>query len=201
VKELLKKRIINLYEILNKKNIKTMLWHDMLLEKNDPRWKAFQANGRPEHRTWELLDELPKDLLIVDWEYGEKAKREGLEPEGWPTLSHFNQKGFPVIAGAWHSEDSTISLGKAAKKEQVFGMMATTWHTLDHAMPNILYFNAQTAWGTDGIYDDPNFNGSEYYSFAKFSFERHFRSISQDMKLSGYENFGRIKKQVIPKWS
>jgi glycosyl hydrolase family 20 len=201
IKDLMKKRILSLHEILRRKKIKTMIWHDMLLEKNDPRWKPFLANGRAEHRTWELLDELPKDLIIVDWEYGKKAKREGIEIDGWPTISHFKEKGFPVIAATWDSENCTISFGKAAKEEQIFGIMATTWQTVDHAMPNILYFNAQVAWGTDGLYDDSNFRDSEYYPFAKFSFERHSRSIFQDMKLTEYEDFGRIKKQLIQQWS
>lgn len=65
----------------------------MLLEKGDPHWNGFIHSGSK--ATAELVDTLPKDVIICDWQYSFGNKSE--IREAWPTIAYFKDKGFPVI--------------------------------------------------------------------------------------------------------
>ena len=54
-------------DMFAKKGVKTMMWHDMLLERGDQRWKGLVANGSKS--TSAMLKDLPKDMIICDWYY------------------------------------------------------------------------------------------------------------------------------------
>ena len=190
VKDLVLDRILCFYNFLKKRNIKTMIWHDMLLNFEDKRWKGFVACGRKEHKIWEVLDHLPKDIIIVDWEYSYKNRDKDEGKEVWPTLKFFNQKDFDVIAASWRNARDIISYGKAAKQEKVFGILATTWHRLSESMFGIFYFTSQTAWGTKGIYDDNVYK--KYYTLANTVFNYHLRQITRDMGIKEYKNTGTV---------
>lgn len=44
---------------------RAMIWHDMLLDRNDPRWKGFVKFGSK--LTARLADTLPKDVVVCDF--------------------------------------------------------------------------------------------------------------------------------------
>ena len=71
---------------------KTMMWHDMLLERGDARWRGFYANGSRE--TAEGFLKFPRDIIICDWFY-EGAK------SSYPTLDYFKE---PRQAGIYYDE-------------------------------------------------------------------------------------------------
>ena len=65
-----------------------MMWHDMLLHENDERWKGYITSGNPDIVPDTFLQELPKDMLICDWQYYYPKETDGPEPS-WPTMKAF----------------------------------------------------------------------------------------------------------------
>lgn len=54
-----------------------------------------------------VLEALPKDIIICDWQYGAPG-----EDETWPTMLHFKNQGFQVLASPWNQVDNITSLGE-----------------------------------------------------------------------------------------
>lgn len=91
------------YNFLKSKGVKTMMWGDILLQ-ND-----FKKE----------LHQLPKDLVICDWHYG-GAKE-------YPSLKVFKDAGLPIIACTWYNPANLYYFSKEAEKNDITGMMQTTW--------------------------------------------------------------------------
>ena len=106
-------------ETVRKKGARPMMWHDMLLERNDPRWKGFKANGMAGIE--ETLLKFPKDMVICDWYY-----REGKET--YPTLDYFKGLGFQTLACPWVETSGIKSVAKYARQGHADGILGTVWH-------------------------------------------------------------------------
>ncbi len=65
--EIFREHLVFFHDLLQKRGAQTMLWHDMFLDKGNPVFEQFVRCGRKEFA--EMLKDLPKDLLICDWEY------------------------------------------------------------------------------------------------------------------------------------
>lgn len=185
VKTLLNDRLMYFHRHLGSRNIRMIMWHDMLLNYKDPRWTGYMAGGTPEERTYELLDCIPRDIVIADWQYEYcGAKVEGKEPD-WPTLKYFKERGFPVLATSFNSEANIRSLGREAAAQQIWGVLGTSWHLITASMYEIFYNTALTAWGQP-----------EYYKHGRLSFNAHLQQLGRDMELHDYHDFGCMKKQI-----
>lgn len=113
---------IRIYNYLKERNIRTMMWADMLL---DPyiygtQYHPAELNGYDGFST--LVDKLPKDIILCDWHYLSKG------PE-YPTYSDLQKKGFTVWGAVWKDPDTINAfskyVAKYARKNE--GMIATTW--------------------------------------------------------------------------
>lgn len=113
-------------EYLKKKDVRTMMWGDMLLNPADANLskdmrKTFHGGLQDYYKAVDLLN---KDIIIVDWHYYVKDM-------SFPSVDYFLAKGFSVMGCTW-KEGVTIEnfsryvCGK--KDSKVLGMMATTWH-------------------------------------------------------------------------
>eukprot|EP00831_Metopus_contortus_P052592 TRINITY_DN44150_c0_g1_i1.p2 TRINITY_DN44150_c0_g1~~TRINITY_DN44150_c0_g1_i1.p2 ORF type:complete len:456 (-),score=48.69 TRINITY_DN44150_c0_g1_i1:77-1444(-) len=170
IKALLLEQLMYFHRHLGENGMKMIMWHDMLLNYKDPRWTGYMAGGTPEERTYELLDELPEDIVIADWQYEYcGVKVEGQEPE-WPTLKYFKDCGFPVLATSFNSEAHIRSLGRKAVEQRIFGILGTSWHLLSNSMYEVYYNTAQTAWGHP-----------VYCKHARLPFNTHLRHVARDM--------------------
>ena len=162
------------------------MWHEMLLEKADPRWKGYIVCGLPKYHLSELYRELPRDIVIADWQYGYKAKPEDPEPE-WPTSKFFKKEKFTVVVCPWIENGGTVSLGKMAAKEKLFGMLETTWHISHDRIHLVIFATAAcAAWNPEAV------NGS------RLAVSYHVRQIGWDMKVTEYEKTGFAQNQVDP---
>ena len=94
---------IRVYEHLKSKGCKMMMWGDVLT--------------RPGFR--ELVDELPKDIIINDWRYAPS--------ETYPSIDFYISHGFPVIGCTWYDPRNIARFSKYASARDVLGMMQTTW--------------------------------------------------------------------------
>ena len=191
LKDLVRDHLLYFHELFRKEGTRIIMWHDMLLKKGDPRWKGYTVCGLPEHKLSELYRELPRDIVIADWQYRtDKVDPGDPEPE-WPTVKFFKKEKFPVVVCPWLNEGGTISLGRLAAKEKLFGMLETTWHIWhDHHHAAVFGVSSCAAWNPDKA---PKVSLSFRLATAY-----HIRQIGWDMKLSEYEKTGFSQYQVDP---
>ena len=117
------------------RGVKVMMWHDMLLEKGDARWRGFYANGTKE--TAALAARLPENVIVCDWFYdGKRAS--------YPTLDYFRSLGRPVITCGWKDSAGTLAQGAYVREHGLFGFLATTWA----GNRRDIGVAAAAAWGT-----------------------------------------------------
>jgi hypothetical protein len=88
---------------LKKKGARVMMWGDIL--------QKPEFVGR--------LDDLPKDVIIADWHYGEK--------EDYPSVDLFKDHGHEVIGCTWYLPKNIYFFSEYAAARRALGMMQTTW--------------------------------------------------------------------------
>ena len=182
---LLRDHLLYLHNLFGERGAKIMMWHDMLVVAGDPRWKGYVAMGSEKIGTEALLDALPRDIVICDWQYYTVPK-EGATP--WPTMQYFHEKGFPVLACPWKNGEGTKSQALLVREKGMAGMLCTTWnymHSLD--MYRMLYAGAHATWGYDGTGKN-----------ASSAFNQHMRQIGWDMPVKRYRDTGVAQWQVPP---
>lgn len=180
------------HDLMKEKGARAIMWHDMLLTIGDPRWRGYIVCGHKEQGLGELYKKLPKDIIIADWQYG-NLPEENKNPE-WPTSLFFKKAEFDVLTCPWMEPQGTLSLGKMAERETLFGLLGTTWHTCyADSFKNMFYHSACAAWGGNqeraGIFS---------ISRERLSIARHLRQIGWDMNLAEYEQTGDVEYQVFP---
>ncbi|MDD4871525.1 MAG: family 20 glycosylhydrolase [Kiritimatiellae bacterium] len=181
--QLFKDHIMHFHDVLTRqRNCKLMMWHDMLLDSKDSRWSGYIALGSMEHNLPKLVDELPKDIIICDWQYGAPKKE-----EKWPTMRYFNEKGFPVLACPWLNKPGITSQGRLVKDENMMGLLCTTWHGLQGSGLLGIYVNGASAgWGSVAA------GGGD----LRCIFNMHMRQIGWDIPVKNYEDTGLIEYQI-----
>ena len=95
--ELVCEHITNLAAFTKEHGARAMIWHDMLLDRDDSRWEGFIKCGSKLTAT--LADTLPKDVIICDWQYSYGDMKE--VRKDWPTIGYFKEKGFEVAGCPW----------------------------------------------------------------------------------------------------
>lgn len=117
--ELMLDHINAMCEAVRKKGARPMMWHDMLLEKDDPRWEGFQARGFAGIEA--TLLKFPKDVIICDWYYKEAQKT-------YPTLDYFKGLGFQTLTCPLIKTSGIKSLAMYARNGHADGILGTIWH-------------------------------------------------------------------------
>ncbi len=114
--QLLLKTIIHLHDALTTRGIKTIMWQDMLLPANE----TYVINTT---KGYEIVDQIPKDIIIADWDYGifNAAAKNRLE--------YFTQKGFQTLGASFSNPRAiqTLNAGLAANP-RAFGHISTHWY-------------------------------------------------------------------------
>lgn len=123
--KLVERQITEVAGMLRDRGARAMMWHDMLLDKDDKGWLPFYAHGSP--ATTNLVNTLPKDIVICDWYYGGNYKRE-TQPKDYKTFRYFKEKGFEVISCPWDDTKAIRPQAKAAHDLQLKGCLQTIWH-------------------------------------------------------------------------
>ena len=166
------------HDLLGERNCRMMMWHDMLVQKSE--FRGYVANGKASEEG--VLDKLPKDVLICDWQYNAPGK-----DETWPTSVRFREKGFETIMCPWREAEGIRSLGKNAADAGGFGLLCTTWHMFYLGdMRNILIIGASSGWGT-------RYRGAA----AVGAFNRHLRQADRGIGDKNYRTGGVSDWQVL----
>ena len=161
--ELFLEHIKAINETISSLGARTMMWHDMLLEAGDARWKGFYANGTAQ--TTEALKGFPKDIVICDWFY-DGAK------EAYPTLDYFKGLGFDVLTCPWLNWGGTVSQGRYAHEKGLFGILGTLWHHYYGGdLVSAAFALANVAW-------NPDFTAPYGLAYHVYN---HLRQVGWDM--------------------
>ena len=173
-----------LSDFVKSRGARAMMWHDMLLDKKDSRWKDFVRFGTKESSS--IVDRLSRDLIICDWQYSYGNMKE--TRKNWPSIGYFKEKGFPVAGCPWMNYNSMKPMADYLVANDCFGFIETTWHRLrGKAWENMFKSAAHAAWGS------PVSHG--------VSFERSLRLVSRDMKIKNYLDTGYINYQIPPSYN
>ena len=113
-----------------------ILWGDMMLAHDACGTAApYYCNSACAENAEAILDALPKECIIADWQYE-------ITKAPWITSQYLKNKGFDVICAPWFDRANCTSCLDTALQEQLFGVMLTTWHTLNqklHSLPAFAY--------------------------------------------------------------
>ena len=171
-----------------------MMWHDMLLEKDDARWpKPIRAYGSKE--TAMLVDVLPREVVICDWYYNEP-----LPKVGFPSLDYFQGKGFPVISCPRDDVEGIAWQAAAVREKRLWGILGTTWaRYTSQAMVDIFTRTAMGAWSDKAaVATDPKVRDPRVPYGIEFA--THWRQVGWDMGLTSgdYAETGFSANQTSP---
>ncbi|MEA4862986.1 MAG: family 20 glycosylhydrolase [Victivallaceae bacterium] len=170
------------HELLGSMGARVIMWHDMLLEQGDPRWKDCTACG--DARTAELYKVLPKNIVIADWQYFE-APKDNPDRE-WPTSLFFKEQGFDVAACCWMDRAAIGQLGAMAARHRLFGMIGTTWNTNSGYRFEPMFIDAPFAAWCGRIPEKP----------MPLALAAHLRQIGWDMGITEYAQTGHTPLQI-----
>ena len=184
--ELVCEHIANLAKFVAERGARVMIWHDMLLERGDPRWKGYVHFGSKTTAT--LADTLPKDVIICDWQYSDMKEKN----KAWPTMAYFRGKGFPVVACPFTNFNAMRPMADYVASIGGFGYIQTTWHHLRGTDWVKMYrCGSSAAWGSAIPPVAPMYDTT---------FGTALRLVGQDMKVTDYLDTGHFNHQIPPSW-
>jgi hypothetical protein len=112
------------------RNTKVIMWDDMFIQRDHPQLgRLSEANSIPPFNTYLALPAVSKDVIIATWNYSETKE--------WPVPKYFHDKGYSVVVCPWINKRNTILLLNTAKDLNLLGVLATTWGSLDVALPTV----------------------------------------------------------------
>ena len=177
------------HDLLGSCGARIMMWHDMLLDRQDSRWDGFICCGGKTLSN--LYQTLPKDIVICDWQYRWARDPEGPERDNWITSEFFQNAGFDTLTCPWNLHEQILSVGRHAAGHGQFGMLQTVWNE-DHDK-TFLFFGpgSSAAWNPEG-------GSGKKATVLLECFNRYLRDVARDMKLTSYIDFGHHQYQVAP---
>lgn len=114
-----------LHDWLAKRDIRTMIWSDMLLNplegKPTPQNPSLSAANAPTIADAQAMRAaLPKDIIICDWRYAPGSEqRNGLDL--------FQKDGFQTIGSAWYEPENIRGWAQQVIQNRSLGTLQTTW--------------------------------------------------------------------------
>jgi len=114
--------ISKIHNWLHAKGVRTVMFGDMFLDRNRWQLELTANSNNPVYgsdNTHEALDLLPKDIVIIDWQY-KKAK-------DYSTIEFFKNKGFTVWGCSWHDPEAAIALDKSLFQYKGDGILCSDW--------------------------------------------------------------------------
>lgn len=152
-----------------------MLWMDMLLEEG--KYENCYCTGKASEISL-LQGSLAKSTVFVDWQYDCRSVPV-------PSLEALLDSGHDCIGAPWLEKENYKAHIDTVVKNNMFGIMLTTWHTLKENMHNVL--SCAKLCGAKGFVWESN--SEDYEQTAVL-----FRRASYDV--NSYEDCGWAKKQI-----
>ncbi len=106
-----------------------MIWRDVFVERG--KYTDCYGSGRPEEME-QIFRTIHPSSVIIDWQYHVK--------EGQVASSlDLNKTGFDIIGAPWLTPANIAAHIETVREGNLFGLMLTTWHTLQSQMSGILF--------------------------------------------------------------
>lgn len=134
---LLVRHLNKIHEYFAQRNIRVIMWHDMFVQRASTRGASAKTI-----KTYLALEQLPKDVIIAAWDYSVDGT--------WTVPKYFQDKGFSVVISPWKRKRNTVGLVDLAKQLDLFGVLATTWDSLDVSLPSVAQAGV-LAWTAPGF--------------------------------------------------
>jgi len=166
-----------------------IIWHDMLLDRADPRWAKDVATGNAEFVA--ALDDLTRDVIIADWQYSYRDKKQ----TRFETPRHFKKAGFDVLVCPWEAGAGIDALARTAAEEKLFGFLETTWHHINrrHLYHTFFFLSGDAAWngGISAFHKERHTP-----SFREMQMIPQIAHVLNDMREPSYEAAGAAAQQI-----
>lgn len=181
--------LLYFYDYLKKRNVRFMMWHDMLLERDAPGdpWSCYVTCAHHADGMGDLYKKLPKDIVICDWQYWMPNRFDPKMKVTWKTTRFFQAAGFDVLVCPWYEYPCVKDFITFGCKAKTFGMLQTTWHR------------------NRGFQMQPHFNGAAAFAWNPESqpsetvFNLTVHHVDRDMGLGAkYTETGRSNYQIAP---
>lgn len=184
--ELFVDQLLILRAYLAARNIRTMIWGDILLKRGE---EAPDYGHAPSLEAAKAMRKrIPKDVLIADWHYGNH------KPEKYISIGVLQKDGFEVLGSTALSPGNLIGFNAALKQAESLGHLQTTWAgfsfdpaSFDKLFPHYYSYvlGAEVAWNGD----------YERVEDVPFSFDEKF------VELWTQDDFSRFMKPGAKHWS
>jgi len=114
-------RAVNDYHrhLVGDKKVTMLMWGDRLIDGRATKYDGWSASR---NGTAAAVDMIPKDIIICDWHYEQRAD--------YPSLRYFQDKGFRVWPAGWDNVGATKALIACARRnatDRMLGHLCTTW--------------------------------------------------------------------------
>ncbi len=113
--------VLHHYNRFKQRNVRTMMWGDMILHSTESADGAALAESPEEARCRREM--LPKDIIICDWHYQPRPPEEFVQKN----LRVLQEAGFEVIATTWYTPMNIYNFAKAAQQAGILGLLQSTW--------------------------------------------------------------------------
>ena len=120
------KHVSFLNTYLSHKNVRMVMWGDMLYSSMDALY--FKCDPR-------TADMLPKNILINIWTHNNPGKN-------WQDAAFFEERGFETVYSPFINEESIESMVDVCRNRGSHGMVQTTWHRPQTAVPYVVLTGA-----------------------------------------------------------
>ncbi|NOZ20894.1 MAG: family 20 glycosylhydrolase [Planctomycetes bacterium] len=127
---------------LAKRNLRMVMWADMLLDR-DTFGKSSAANSNnPSYgnvETAPALDRIPKSVILANWYYG------GAEEH--PALKYLAERGFTVFPTTWFSPQNNFNFIRSAHRDQLDWVSGSSWMYCGATNPGMMsLLTGEYAW-------------------------------------------------------
>lgn len=129
---------------LKAKGRRAIMWHDMLLSKNE--FEGYVANSNDKVSDI-LMKSIDKNILIADWQYS-------CHDEAWKTSPKLKENGFDVVCCPWSNTQNINEAINTVGSNNLFGIIHTTWHNLFHGFREMIYAGAVSYGATEENLDN-----------------------------------------------
>ncbi|OGT31931.1 MAG: hypothetical protein A2W28_04480 [Gammaproteobacteria bacterium RBG_16_51_14] len=121
--EILEMDIRRIHDWLNRRSVRTAMWGDMLLDHGQ--WEAAVGSANSQNpffrsgATHHALQNIPGDILILDWHYEEK--------KSYDSIGNFRRNGLRVAGVTWYDPKAARNMAESVKYSGGQGIIATDW--------------------------------------------------------------------------
>lgn len=120
------KHVSFLNSYLREKNVRMLMWGDMLYSSMDALyWKCDEKTA----------DHLPKNILINIWTHNDPGRK-------WQDVNYFEDKGFETVYSPFMNEVSITNMIALCREKKSHGIVQTTWHRPQSACPYVILSGA-----------------------------------------------------------